>query len=85
MAEGCGGVQDYEYLVMLRDRIAALERAGTAGDLLARAKALLASAADRVMKEQPRSNYRWDEPKDRTVADAVRIEVLEMLIALQGK
>ncbi len=78
------GVQDYEYLGMLRDRIAALEKAGRKTAALPRARALLAGACDRVLAEQKDANYRWDKPKDRTVADTVRIEVLEILAALAG-
>jgi hypothetical protein len=77
------GVQDYEYLVMLRERIAQLERrARPVPAMLPRAKALLAGACERVLKGETGANYRWDEKKDRTVADKVRIEILEMLTAL---
>ena len=78
-------VQDYEYLVMLRDRIAALDKAGKASPALAKAKALLATACDRVLKGMDAESFRWDVPKDRSVADTVRIEVLDALTALQGK
>ena len=76
------GVQDYECLVMLRDRIAAVEKAGTKHAALARAKALLAGACDRVLAGASTQGYRWDEPKDRSVADTVRVEILEMLTFL---
>jgi len=78
------GVQDYEVLVMLRDRIAAVEKAGKNPPALARAKALLAGACDRVLAGATTQGYRWDAPKDRSVADAVRIEILEALTALAG-
>ena len=78
------GVQDYEYLVMLRDRIAALEKRGAAAGDLAPAKALLAGACDRVLAGEKGQNYRWDVDKDRGVADAVRVEVLDALAALRG-
>ena len=74
------GVQDYEYLVMLREAITA---AGARRDAAAvRAEKLLATACDRVLAGETRDNYRWDEEKDRSVADRVRIEVLETLVAL---
>ena len=76
------GVQDYEVLVMLRERIRQLEQKGTGPQALARAKTLLATACDRVLAGEDGPNYRWDEPKDRSVADTVRIEVLEMLAQL---
>jgi len=79
------GVQDYEYLVTLRDRVAELERAGRAHPALSRAKALLAGACQRVLKGERGANYRWDEDKDRGVADAVRAEILDVLTELAGK
>ena len=79
------GVQDYEYLVMLRDRVAALEKAKPPHPKLAAAKALLAGACDRVLQAENATEYRWDAPKDRTLADRVRIEILEMLNALAAQ
>jgi hypothetical protein len=78
------GVQDYECLVMLRDRIAALERAGRAVPMLHEAKALLDGAGDRVLAAEHATAYGWDVPKDRGLADQVRIEVLDMIAALDG-
>jgi len=79
------GVQDYEYLVMLRDRIAALEKAKPDHPKLAAGKALLAGACARVLQAENATEYRWDAAKDRTLADQVRIEILEMLTALIPK
>ncbi|NOZ22074.1 MAG: hypothetical protein GXP25_13410 [Planctomycetes bacterium] len=79
------GMEDYEYLRILRDRVAELEKAGKKGEAIDAAKKLLATAADRVtacMTEQDKIN--WEEPKDRSIADAVRVEVLEMLVKLKG-
>ncbi len=77
------GVEDYEYLRMLRDRIA---EAGPAADAktLEEAKRLLVSAPDRVTACMTKSSLiGWTEPKDRTVADAAREEILEMLVRLK--
>jgi len=79
------GVQDYEHLVMLRDRIAALEKAKPPHPKLAAAKALLAGACNRVLQADNATEYRWDAAKDRTLADRVRGEILEMLTALAGR
>ena len=79
------GVEDYEYLVMLRDRIAALARAKPAHPKLAAARALLAAAPDRVLHAESATKYRWDAPKDRALADQVRVEILEMLTALEAE
>lgn len=83
------GVEDYEYLVMLRDRISMLEKKGSLSEILSRAKVLLDGACERVMKgikhnpEEFGISGTWSDPKtDRTVADRVRIEILEMLTRL---
>jgi hypothetical protein len=78
----CEGVQDYEYLTMLNGRIRELQARGVQSEHLARAKRLLATACDRVLAGQQGNNFRWDEPKDRTIADRVRIEVLQSLVEL---
>ena len=74
--------EDYEYLVMLRDRVAAAEQAGSKGAALERAKKLLATAAERVLNAPDADKLMWAEPKDRTVADKVRVEILDALSAL---
>jgi len=79
------GIEDYEYLRMLRDRVTELEKAGKNGEAIDAAKCLLATAADRVtacMTETTKIN--WEEPKDRSIADTVRVEVLEALLKLNG-
>jgi len=43
------------------------------------AEKLLATACDRVLAMEKGENYRWDEQKDRTIADVVRIEILQAL------
>ncbi len=77
------GSQDYEYMTMLAARVAELEAAGTPAGKLAKARALLANGADRVLASEDGANWRWDEVKDRAAQDRVRVEVLEALVALQ--
>ncbi len=74
--------EDYEYFVMLRDRIAAAEQAGRKSAAVERAKKLLVTAADRVLNAPDANKLMWAEPKDRTVADKVRVEMLETMSAL---
>jgi hypothetical protein len=74
------GAQDYEYMVMLRDAIAHAHDSPALRD----AMQLLATAADRVMADETGTNWRWDNPRDRTVVDQVRVEILESLAALHG-
>lgn len=74
--------EDYEYLVMLRESVAAAAKTGKHGPALDHAKALLATAAARVLDAPGANALLWADPKDRSVADAVRIEILEALVAL---
>lgn len=76
------GVQDFEYLAFLRARIHELERARPDHPRLPEARRLLAEAPDRVLKADGATDFRWDEPKDRTLVDRVRLEVLDLLAAL---
>lgn len=76
------GIEDYEYLVMLRDRVAKLEAGGKSGAAIKKAKGLLESAADRVIEGQTPEALNWREDKDRSVADRVRIEILQMMTTL---
>lgn len=78
------GIEDYEYLRMLRDRIAEVQGEAVKGKAVDSAKRLLDTAANRVISVmQTPEMIHWDRPKDRSVADAVRLEVLEMLVELQ--
>jgi hypothetical protein len=80
------GVEDYEYLRMLRDRIDELARKGVPAATLAPARKLLAEGPARVTACMTSSaaGY-WIAPNDRTVADKVRVEILEALASLAGK
>lgn len=75
-------VEDYEYFVMLER---AVERAKAAGrkDGVAQAEALLKTGPQRVLEASGAGEIRWHEPKDRSLADSVRIEVLEALATLE--
>lgn len=78
------GVEDYEYLVMLKKRVAELQAAGSTSSALAGAQQLLLQAADQVLAEAaPGVWYAWSKEKNRTVADDVRIRILDMLESLQ--
>ena len=75
-------VRDYEYFCMLRD---AVEAAGNQADSSAiiEARKLLATGPSRVLDAEGVDKVEWDAPKDRTLADRVRIEVLNALILLK--
>ncbi len=76
------GVEDYEYLVMLRDKIARAEKSGVHGSILDRAKMLLREAPLRVCDAPGASDFKWADEKDCTIADKVRVEILDALMAL---
>jgi len=83
-------VGDFEYLAMLRDAVTDLEKRRPGHGLLAAARVLLAGAANRVLtapgatiSEYHSSAMRWQIPRDRGRADAVRLEIGEMLEKLK--
>lgn len=76
-------VEDYEYFVMLRAAVARAKAAGRSDAAVTAAEALLADGARSVLSAEGVDKLRWDDPKDRTLADAVRIQILESLTALQ--
>jgi hypothetical protein len=75
------GVEDYEYLVMLKNRIAELE-AGNNPPPLDEARALRDSAADAVLNATGAGQLNLADTKDRGIADQKRLEILDMLEAL---
>ena len=77
------GVQDYEYLVMLQDRIAQLKKTGKGGAALAKAERLLAEAPGRALANVLPYSLEWKTPMDRSLMDQVRIEILHMLAELK--
>jgi hypothetical protein len=76
-------VQDYETLVMLRDAVADARQSGRNDALVQRADTLLKQGVERVLTDASAGTLMWHTDKDRSVADAVRVEVLEALGALQ--
>ncbi|MBP5639350.1 MAG: hypothetical protein J6X55_07720 [Victivallales bacterium] len=82
------GVQDYEYLCMLRDRIAELKRKGYNARKLAEAEKLLAEAPARALRLTPlpdapawikKNGMNWADQKDRTHMDFEIRKILRML------
>lgn len=79
------GVQDHEYLCLLADRVRNLELQGPKDARLVAARQLLKRAAEEVTGGLRLADLYWSRPKDRSVADRVRVEILEMLTALSPK
>ena len=78
------GRYDYEYLVILRDLVDALERDGAGGGALEEARALLQEAPERVLNAPGAQKLGWAAVKDRGKADAIRLEILEMIERLRA-
>lgn len=72
-------VEDYEYFVMLEDAIA---HAKVENPNLSKAKYLLKSGARRVLEAENANKLNWTDNKNRWIAEEVRLEILEMLVAL---
>ena len=76
-------VEDYETLVMLRQAVERAKAAGWSDAAVAAAQRLLQTAAAEVLQAQGAGSINWHDPKDRTLADRLRIQLLEALVALQ--
>jgi len=76
-------VEDYEYWVMLRAAVARAKAAGRSGAAVVAAEKLLADGARQVLAAEGVNELRWTDAKDRTLADAVRVKVLDALAALR--
>lgn len=75
-------VEDYEYLVLLRDAIQRARAAGGREEAVRQAQSVLDLAAGDVLSGPGATSLRWHEPQDRTLADRMRIRVLEALKAV---
>jgi len=73
------GLEDYEYLVMLRDQIADAETRGPSNALIAQAKRLLREAPARVLPPGTHQQEEWWTDAQRTVADVEVAEILDVL------
>lgn len=79
------GIEDYEYLHMLRERVEVIEKRGVHSRAVTMARRALDTAADRVIGGMTSASlFHWKEPKDRTLADRVRLEILEILEQLSN-
>ncbi len=75
-------LEDFDYLAMLRRAVR--KPSGNAPTaLVARAKQLLAQAPKKVLGAKGAGNLSWNAPKDRSVADQVRIEIGSLLEKLR--
>ena len=77
------GIEDYEYLRMLRDAIATAATRGVRAEVLEQARKVLAEVPERVCKAGASETFRWSDAIDRTLADQARVEILDTLAALE--
>jgi len=78
------GVEDYEYLVMLSDRVEEMKGKGQVSDVLSEAEELLRTLPEKVAGNYFHANTYWCIDKDRKPADQARIEILESLEKLNN-
>jgi hypothetical protein len=71
-------VEDYEYFVMLKCAIEKAKKEGRADRAIVRAEEILQTAAETVLSAKGASQLRWHESKDRTIADQMRVKMLEI-------
>ncbi len=78
------GLYDHEYLVMLRDRLAEIEKQRPDHPLIKQGRTLLIEGPARVLSAPGTDSAYWAETVDRGVADTVRLQVLDLLEASQA-
>jgi hypothetical protein len=77
------GVEDFEYLIRLRDRVRAARQQHPTHGSLARAASLLETAAQRVLGAEAAGELLWVTHKNRAIADAVILEIGAVLETLK--
>ncbi len=73
------GVQDYEYMVMLRDRIAELRKQGKSAQADQK-QTVLDASLKRVIDSIIADGMDWRREKDRSIMDQSRIAILKALV-----
>ena len=77
------GVEDFEYLTLLRDRVAALQRSDPHRPGLAHAVDVLSTATKTVLQSPGADDERWTAGKDRSVAERVRLSIADAIESLR--
>lgn len=78
------GAEDYELVMRLRERVEEVARTTPSHPALSRARALASGGVERVLSAPGANELVWSTAKDRSAADAVRIEIEEALDALRN-
>jgi len=77
------GIEDYEYLRMLRDRIEELKARDVRAPALEEAAEMLKAVPEEVAPRYHMGDTLWCADKDRSVADRCRVQVLKALDSLK--
>ena len=77
------GVEDFEYLAMLRDRVDELGRSDPNHAGLSEARTLLENGVTLVLNAPGATEMQWVPDKDRSVAERVRLSVADLLDLLR--
>jgi len=73
------GIEDHEYLAILRDKMEQAKKDGKNPAIIVEAETFLHNAPKRVADSYDRKKRFWSIEKDRTAADASRHQVLRLL------
>lgn len=77
-------VEDYEYFVMLKHAVQRAEAEGRDSATLRKARSLLDKAANGVLSAPAVNDLTWHAAKDRSIADHIRVQLLQCLAQLAG-
>jgi hypothetical protein len=77
--------QDFEYLVMLRERVSKLRAKDDQSAAVRNAAKILNTACDRALASMKNPNFRWDAARDRSIVDVVRLDLLKAIKALDAR
>lgn len=73
------GVQDYELLRMLREKVKRVRKSGGDGSWVIQSEKLLSEGVSNVLQSVTATNLPWSVAKDRSLMDALRILVMDAL------
>jgi hypothetical protein len=86
------GAEDYEYFQMLRQRVAELAARGVQNPLLAQARDFMEKGPEEALVDAGSDNLewnqlvqlklKWNQPRDRSRMDRVRVQALDLLTKL---
>jgi len=78
------GIEDYEYLAMLKDKTEEAKKTGKKPETVEKAETFLRNVPKQVADQYDRSKRLWNVEKDRAAADAARHRILELMKELAG-